>query len=63
VIAGVEDVEMVSARIGFSIRQLEDAANLYSKLMRSNEEPPSVEGIELTLAERGHEIRRDPEDE
>jgi hypothetical protein len=31
--------------------------------MRSNEEPPSVEGIELTLAERGHEIRRDPEDE
>ena len=63
VVGGGVEIEMVSARVGFAIKQLSDARDLYAKLTRSDEEPPSVEGIELTLAERGHEIRRDPEDE
>ena len=32
-IAGVEDVEMCSARIGFATRQISDARDLYSRLI------------------------------
>jgi hypothetical protein len=59
---GVE-IEMISARCGFAIKQLQDARDLYAKLTRSDEEPPNVENITLTLSERGHEIRRRTEED
>lgn len=63
IVADGVEIEMVDARVCFATKQLSDARDLYAKLMRSDEEPPSVEGIELTLAERGHEIRRRTEED
>jgi hypothetical protein len=58
---GVE-IEMVSARVGFAIKQLSDARDLYAKLVHADDDEPNIENIELTLSERGHEIRRRTEE-
>ncbi len=63
VVADGVEVEMCASRVGFAVKQLQDAHDLYAKLTRSDEAPNVDENIELTLSERGHEIRRQPEEE
>ena len=61
VVADGVEIEMVSARVGFAIKQLSDARDTYAKLVRSDEEP-STEPVELTADWRGHDAHRQTEE-
>ncbi len=59
---GIE-IEPISSRCGFTIKILGDARDLYAKLMRSDEELPSLDGVKLTTDFRGHDMSRSTEKE
>jgi hypothetical protein len=56
-VAGVEDVEMVAARVGLAINQVSAARDLYSRLLAPNDVPtqdPALTEIKLGLNPYGY---------